>query len=901
MPDSTDRMEQAATRGRTAEATPMMAQYLAIKADHPGCLLFYRMGDFYELFFEDAEKAAETLDIALTKRGRHLGRDIPMCGVPAHSHEGYLQRLIRAGHKVAICEQAENPAEARKRGPKAVVRREVIRVVTSGTLTEDGLLDARAHNYLASVAAVQGSLGLAWIDISTGDFSCQPVDGGALGAALARLRPGELLISETLLDRNDMTAALEDVKDRLSPLPSARFDSRNGESRLLALYGVASLDGFGEFSRPEISAAGALLDYVDLTQKGRMPRIGVLNRYRADSAMEIDPATRRNLELARTLSGARRGSLLDCIDFTVTGPGARLLGNWLAAPLTDIGSISSRLDAVEWFRNGDRTRADLRDRIKSAPDLKRALNRLTLDRGGPRDLCAIRDGLALTSELRESLLKIGDGREPEAVGRALDDLGRHGNLVDALRAALLADPPLLVRDGGFIAPGHHPGLDGLKRLASESKRVVAGLQARYGNETGIATLKIRNNNVLGYFVEVPTRQADKVPTGDGAPFIHRQTIASAVRFTTVELGDIEGRIAKAGGQALALELELFANLRSLVLERSDQIALAAGALAELDVYAGLAEAAATRGLVRPRLGDDTGFEVVKGRHPVVETTLDKDSAQDFVPNDCVLGAEQSAAGRIWLLTGPNMAGKSTFLRQNALIAVLAQMGCFVPADRARIGVVDKIFSRVGAADDLARGRSTFMVEMVETAAILNRATDRSLVILDEIGRGTATFDGLSIAWAVVEYLSETVGCRALFATHYHELTHLTGRLSNLACHSPRVREWEGRIVFLHEMAPGAAEGSYGIHVGKLAGLPADVVARAEEVLRLLEKGDQSSAMAGLAEDLPLFATISERGSESARPCGDSAVEAALKNLNPDDLTPREALDALYGLRDLLKR
>ena len=886
-----------------AGVTPMMAQFLEIKAAHPGAILFYRMGDFYEMFFDDAVKASTTLDIALTKRGKHLGDDIPMCGVPVHSHESYLTRLIRAGHKVAICEQVEDPAEAKKRGSKSVVKRAVQRIVTPGTITEDTLLDARSHNYLCAVAAAQSDLGLAWIDMSTGDFLTQPVSAATLGAALARIDAGELLCADRILETPDLYETFADWKERLTPLPGARFDSANGEKRLKDLFHVGTLAGFGNFSRAELAAAGALVDYVELTQKGKVPRLAPPRQLSAGAVMGIDAATRRNLELTRTMTGERRGSLLDVIDRTMTGAGARLLAARLSAPLTDPAAIAERLDAVEFFHDDARLTDDLRAALAQVPDVARALSRISLGRGGPRDLAAVRDGLIQASALR-GLLQGARSLVPKAVAEAMTDLGEHGQLTDRLGRALADDLPLLARDGGFIRAGYAPALDEHRQLRDDSRKLIAGLQARYAEETGIAALKIKHNNVLGYFIEVAAKQADRIKTGkteDGdSPFIHRQSMANAMRFSTVELADLESRIAKAADRALALELELFTDLVNEITGRAREIALAADALARLDVASALGALALERRYVRPLVDASKVFRIEGGRHPVVEAALSRQGDGAFVANDCDLTpADEAGGGRLWVLTGPNMAGKSTFLRQNALIAVLAQMGAFVPAASAHIGAVDQLFSRVGAADDLARGRSTFMVEMVETAAILNQAGPKALVILDEIGRGTATYDGLSIAWAVVEHLHDVNACRGLFATHYHELTQLSGRLAELAPHSMRVKEWQGDVVFLHEVAPGTADRSYGIHVGQLAGLPAAVTARAEQVLEKLEAGDGSPRAADLADDLPLFSATPSRASGGKGAMrGPSPVDDAVSTLNPDEMTPKQALDFLYTLKNL---
>ncbi len=869
----------------------MMAQYRAIKGRHPDHLLFYRMGDFYEMFFDDAVAAAAALDITLTRRGRHEGQDIPMCGVPVHAADAYLARLIRQGFRVAICEQTEDPAEARKRGGKQPVRRAVVRIVTAGTLTEDNLLDARRDNFLAALAEAAGELALAAIELSTGAFELQILEPAGLGAALARVRPSEILLADRLLQRPGLAEPLAEWRQALTPLPGARFDSESGRRRLEALYGVGTLDGLGGFGRAECAAAGALVDYIDLTQQGRLPALGPPRRLGRHAIMEIDAATRRNLELTETLGGERRGSLLATLDRTVTGAGARLLAADLAGPLTDPVAIDQRLDLVALFAGDDRLRQDVRDALARCPDIARALARLSLGRAGPRDLGALRDGLRIAGALRPLLAARPEAALGSLLALTAAGLGEHGSLVEALDRALAAELPLHARDGGFVAAGYDGELDEHRRLRDESRRLIAELQARYAEETGLAGLKIRHNNVLGYYIELSPALAPRLEAGPGGRFIHRQTLASAVRFTTVELADLESRIGQAAERALALELALFETLAADAVAQAAAIRSAGAALARLDVAAGHAELALLRRWCRPHPEPGLAFEITAGRHPVVEAHLAEGAR--FVGNDCVL----EPGRRLWLLTGPNMAGKSTFLRQNALIAILAQIGAYVPAEAARIGIVDRLYSRVGAADDLARGRSTFMVEMVETAAILNQAGPRALVILDEIGRGTATYDGLSIAWAAVEHLHDRNRCRALFATHYHELTALAAMLDDLACYTMRVREWQGEVVFLHEVAPGAADRSYGIHVARLAGLPKPVIQRAEAVLKTLEQGGSGTALERLADDLPLFSAA-----RAASPPGlaePSRIEAALREIRPDELTPRAALELVYRLTGLL--
>ncbi|MEE8371365.1 MAG: DNA mismatch repair protein MutS, partial [Sphingomonadales bacterium] len=797
--------------------TPMMRQYLEIRKAHEGALLFYRMGDFYELFFDDAKKAAAALDIALTKRGKHLGEDIPMCGVPVHAAENYLAKLIKKGFRVAVCEQVEDPAEARKRSPKAVVKREVIRLVTPGTITEEELLEARRHNYLVALARAEGAFSLAFTDISTGEFMLVPLTEDAVEAEIARLDPGELVLSEGLQELVE-GGALRDWSRRATLLPAAYFDSTSGEKRLRALFEVKMLDGFGDFSRSDLAAANALLLYLDETQKGNLPRLMPPRRLSAGSIMSIDAATARNLELTRTLAGKSRGSLLSVIDRTVTGAGARLLAQRLSGPLTEPQAIEARLDSVSFFVRLEALRSDLRGTLRRAPDLERAVSRLAMGRGGPRDLGAVRNALLAAREAKglltaaESPLDV----KPAEILAADTGLGGHDVLVDELGRALTAEPPLITRDGGFIAEGYNAPLDEFRGLRDESRRLIAGLEAKYREETGIRSLKIKHNNVLGYHIDVSARHGEKLMAPPLAEaFIHRQTLANAVRFSTSELAGLAAKISGAADRALALELEIFAELTKVVSDNWSKIMETARALAVLDVGAGLAELAVADDFARPHVDGSTVFTVTGGRHPVVEQALKSTAEAEFVSNDVNLGAGR----RLWLVTGPNMAGKSTFLRQNALIAILAQMGSFVPATAAEIGIVDRLFCRVGASDDLARGRSTFMVEMVETSAILNQAGERSLVILDEIGRGTATYDGLSIAWAAVECLHDVNRSRTLFATHYHELTALATKLDQISLHNMRVKEWKGDLVFLHEVGPGAADRSYGIQVARLAGLP----------------------------------------------------------------------------------
>ncbi|WP_207559703.1 DNA mismatch repair protein MutS [Falsiruegeria litorea] len=871
----------------------MMAQYLEIKEAHADALLFYRMGDFYEMFFDDAVDAAQALDIALTKRGKHNGDDIPMCGVPVHAAEGYLLTLIRKGFRVAVCEQMESPAEAKKRGSKSVVRRDVVRLVTPGTLTEDALLEARRHNFLVAYAEVRDSAALAWADISTGAFHVMTVSKQRLGPELARLAPSELLVVDEPVFQN-LRPLADDFKIPLTPMGKASFDSTGAEKRLQELFKVGSLDGFGKFSRPELSAMGALVDYLEITQKGKLPLLLPPEQDSEDRVMQIDAATRRNLELTRSLNGDKFGSLLSVIDRTVTPGGGRLLEQRISSPSRKLDTIHARLAALDFCVEQSSLAEQLRDSLRKTPDLDRALSRLALDRGGPRDLAAIRNGLIQAEDIAAST----DGIDlPNLMVQATANLRGFDDLLGLLDSSLVAEPPLLARDGGFIAPGFDTELDEARTLRDEGRSVIAGFQQKYAEHTGITSLKIKHNNVLGYFIETTATHADKMLS---APFsetyIHRQTTANQVRFTTVELSEIETRILNAGNLALEIEKRLYQRLSEEILAQAALLNQAARGLAELDLATSLADLARGENWCRPHVDNTRSFNITGGRHPVVERALQQQSGDAFIANDCDLTANGGAA--VWLLTGPNMAGKSTFLRQNALIALLAQMGSYVPAEQAEIGLVSQLFSRVGASDDLARGRSTFMVEMVETAAILNQADERALVILDEIGRGTATYDGLSIAWATLEHLHATNSCRALFATHYHELTALAGSLKGVENATVAVKEWEGEVIFLHEVRKGAADRSYGVQVAQLAGLPPSVVERARVVLDQLEQNEREGGkQKALIDDLPLFSAAPPPPPPAVKA---SAVDGMLDEIHPDELSPREALDLIYKLKEAAK-
>ncbi len=859
----------------SAPATPMMAQYLALKEQAPDCLLFYRMGDFFELFFDDARTAAQVLDIALTSRGEHGGEPIPMCGVPVHSAEGYLARLIKAGCRVAIAEQVETPEQAKKRGgSKALVARDIVRFVTAGTLTEEALLEPRRANLLAAVCEVRGTVGIAACDISTGRMELEECPRERLGAALARIGAIEIVCPE------DWDGAPADAIPRVA----RDFASEGGETRLKAIHGVATLDGFGAFTRAMLAAAGGLIAYLDHVGRGALPLLLPPVAHAGEAHMAMDEATRASLEILVSSQGGRRGSLIDAIDRCVTGAGARQLADDLSAPLTDLRAIGERLELVQWFHDDPLLRQDLRGVLRALPDIGRALGRVVAGRGSPRDLGQLRDGLSEARRVRDHLA----AREglPVLLDALLPRLGGHGALTDLYDRALVPAPPTERAQGGFIAEGYDYALDELRQTSGNARRAIAALEAKYRDDTGIAALKIRHNGVLGYFVEVPARHADRLMQPDSG-FTHRQTMAGAVRFNALALHEEASRIAEAGGHALAAEEAHFEELVAAAVEARHAIAATAEALARIDVAAGQAERAAEGGWTLPRVVEEACLAIEGGRHPVVEAALGA-RGERFVANDCRLVPED----RLWLIGGPNMGGKSTFLRQNALIVLLAQAGGFVPAQSATIGMVDRLFSRVGASDNLARGRSTFMVEMVETAAILAQATERSFVILDEVGRGTSTYDGLALAWAVVEAVHETNRCRCLFATHYHELSRLAETCDALSLHHVRAREWKGDLVLLHELAEGPADRSYGLAVARLAGVSPPVLARAKQVLDRLEKGRaQTGGLAAGLGDLPLFAAALHAEEEQC-----DVLRERLRELDVDALSPREALDVLYVLK-----
>ncbi|MDR2099028.1 MAG: DNA mismatch repair protein MutS [Rickettsiales bacterium] len=890
-----------------AKATPMVAQYLGIKERYRDYLLMYRMGDFYELFFDDAKTAAAALDIALTSRGTYGGEKIPMCGIPHHAFSSYIPKLIKKGYKVAICDQAETPEEAAARGGKSVLRREVSRIITAGTLTEDSLIPTSFNNYLAAVAFKDGlepEIALALSDISTGDFEVKYWDENAVSELMSFAileRPSEIIIPEKILGLKKFEPFVEAQKERLVAKPDSFFNATSARKSIMEAFSVADTGALGNFSEPEIMAMGGMLSYIELTQIGRMPALKHPAKKLASDFLQIDASSTRNLEIFDSLD-ARGGelSLFRIMDRTKTPMGRRWLRNAIARPLSDAARINARLDSVEFFAMNPDLTDRIRECLAGASDIERIMARLALGRAGPRDILNVGRTLALSAPVKEMLAAAAKNSIADPVAGITGGLARFKELADRIGSAIVYDPPASAAAGGFVKEGFSAALDEYRRLSTNTKQVILELQAKYALATSVMNLKIKYNNIVGYFVEVPGAKATALMDPKSG-FRHKQTLVSGVRFTTDELLEIEQKILVANEKYLALELEIFKGLGDEILGVRDSIEKYSKALAELDGFSALAALALDEDYVRPAVDGTLAFEIRGGRHPIVESAMRK-TGTAFIPNDALL-EDRDESSRLWLLTGPNMAGKSTFLRAGAIMVVMAQAGSFVPAASAHIGVVDRLFSRVGASDNLAQGLSTFMVEMSETAAILNQATERSFVILDEIGRGTATFDGLSIAWAVLEYLNNISRCRGLFATHYHELTEALSGLAHVTPHTLEVKEFDGGIVFMHRVALGVADRSYGIHVARRAGIPEAVTSRAERILETLESGEASGSarknIRKLADgDLFTYKSAPARPASAA----DGKLEklaAKLRALDPDELSPKTALEILYEIKGMV--
>lgn len=854
--------------------SPVMQQYAKVKAEYPSALVMMRMGDFYEMLGDDAVLASEILQITLTKRrtAKEGDEGVPMCGVPYHAAEGYIGKLIVHGQHVALVEQVETPEEAKRaRGSSAIVKREVVRLFTPGTLTDEAYLAGNTAKYLVAVAAGRETRegAVAWMDMSTGDVGVRVVTQANASAVLAALPIGEVVVGEGVDE-----SWLAGITRRLVSVQQGLFARTTAEAAVKRAYGIADLSGLGLPGEAAANALGALVGYAELTQVGKLPTLRMPNVVSGRTRMSIDPSTRKNLELTESLGGRRADSLLGILDRCMTGAGARLMMRWVAEPLVDVGEIVRRQDAVAALGHAG-TREQVRDLLKQTGDIARCVSRLLLGRGGPRDLGTLR----ATGDVLPALRKALEGCDGLLKAQA-DGMSGLEDLTALLDKALAEEPlPALVRDGGFIAKGFDNELDGYRVLVNDGNTLLQQLEERE-SAAGVP-LKLRYNQVWGYYLEITKQHEGKVP----GHWLHRQTTTGTHRYSTPELMSLERELGSAGAKAQKREEDLLAGLVEAVKKASYALLSASEALATLDVLASLAEVSARHGWVRPVIEDSAAFRIEAGCHPVVASKV-----AEFVPNSCDL-----SGGAMWLLTGPNMAGKSTFLRQNALLCILAQMGSNVPAKAAKIGVADAVFSRIGAADDLAAGQSTFMVEMVETAQILNRATARSLVILDELGRGTATYDGLAIAWACVEDIVGRLGCRTLFATHYHELTSLEAQLDKVSCWQVAVREWKGEIVFLHEVKRGAAAGSYGVQVAKLAGVPQQVVSRADGLLEGFMKVARNKGVVRV-DELSLFAHVGPQDTGD-RPQGE--IEARLKGLDVDGLSAREALEELYKLRGLV--
>ncbi|KJV68665.1 DNA mismatch repair protein MutS [Candidatus Neoehrlichia procyonis] len=793
-------------------ATPTIKQYIALKAQYQECLLFYRLGDFYELFFDDAIEASKVLNIVLTKKGT----SVPMCGVPFHSSESYLSKLVKLGYKVAICEQLETAEEAKRRGYKELVKRDVVRIITPGTVLEDSLLEANENNYLACVVCVNSAYAIAWMELSTGLFYFHATNLDNLESDLMRINPKELLISDQLALTEDILKILKKHKFLLTRHSNSFFSVNKACSVLCDVYEIKTLKGLGNFLEEEISACGSLLEYVKITQKNNLPKLEYPKAYVRQNFMFIDGAALQNLELFCTQSGEKKGSLLSVIDYTITSSGSRLLRRYLSSPMICSHTINQRLDVVEIFVNNQELNKSIRKILHYVSDLERILTRVKLSKCSPRDIYNLQRTLCAANELSKLVEKIDNN----LFKRFVHELSGYEDLLKLMTEALIENSVNNVKDGGFINPNYNSRLLELVYIENNSNELIKKLCDKYRKITGINTLKILHNNVIGYYVEVSPTYNIKDEL-----FIHKQSLVSGIRYITNELKELEYKITMAHDEAVNLEIQIFSEICIQVVEKSHVISSIAYVIAELDLLSSFSELAIQNNYVRPIIDDSYEFNIRKGRHPVVEVN------SHFIANDINLKRE----GRMCLITGPNMAGKSTFLRQNALIAILSHMGSFVPADYAHIGIIDKIFSRVGASDNIALGYSTFMVEMAETASIVNQATDKSLVILDEIGRGTGVYDGLSIAWAVTEHIHDINKSRAIFATHYHELSKLNCYLQNLQCFCMRVEEWEGKVIFFHEIVSGSTNRSYGIHIAKLAGFPKSILNRAEYLMQKLTK------------------------------------------------------------------
>ena len=873
--------------------TPLMEQYLKIKRSHPGALLFFRMGDFYELFFDDAYLASDILNITLTKRGKLNGKDIPMCGVPHHASDRYIETLIKKGLHIAICEQTETPEEAKKRGYKAIVNRDVIRIITPGTVVEDNLLEGKISNFLLSINEIREDLSIAWTDISTGNLFVRGISKGELESSLARIKPSEILISNNYAEKNLL--GLKEKNYKVTVLSGSSFNTTNSHDKLLNHYGVKSIKSFGNFSYSMIGALGAILDYILVTQSGTKIQLMRPVLEKRDLILEIDQHTRKNLEINISLAGEKKGSLISILDKTVTSFGSRLLSIRVNAPLSEKKSIIERLSVTQFFSTNPGFSESLRQVLIGCPDFERALSRLAFHRSSFQDLITVKKGIVITSKVKKLFTNISTQETlPKKLDSMLDNIFNFKDVLIFLNQALSESPLEIFNKTSFINSGYDSELDYLRSLLYQSETIVKKLEENLISNTSISSLKIKQNNVLGYFIELTSKNAEALSeTGVNENFIHRQTTANTVRFTTNELISLESQINTSTSKMEELEKKVYKEIQKTLLDLRSEIRVSAGVLGELDFFSNLGLISREENWIKPEISDKKILEILDGRHPVVEKNVKEKSDHSFIPNDCKLNEKTTTN----LITGPNMAGKSTFLRQNALIVIMAQMGSFVPAKKAKIGLTDRVFSRIGASDDLSQGHSTFMVEMLETATILNQATENSFVILDEIGRGTSTFDGLSIAWSTLEHLHNQNCCRTLFATHYHELTVLDKELPLLSNLTVKIKEYEGELIFLHKIVDGFSNHSFGIKVAKLAGIPEKVTDRALDILKVLENNSEFNRNKnGAVRNIP-----QTQDKMSLNTIDQPQIRDLLQSLNVDDLSPKEALHFLYKIQRELKR
>ena len=863
------------------KTTPMMEQYLTIKNKHKDALLFYRMGDFYELFFEDAIAASKALDITLTKRGKTNGMDIPMCGVPFHSADNYLPKLIKKGFNVAVCEQTETIEEAKSNLKKGPLKREVVRIISPGTLTEDNLLDRNANNFLGAISDVNGSISISWVDVSTGCFKSRNLQKEnnqkqLLTNLLLRMNFSEILVSDAM----ELNIISEEWHSIIKKQSSSLFHYSSCLQQICSYFSIMSLEGIGKFSDGEVIAAGVLLSYLKLTQCGKLPILSMIKNESENNFLEIDYFTQKSLEILSNLSGETKGSLITALDETKTAGGARLLKQRITEPFYKVVEIEKRYNLINWFLNNDIDIFKLQNNLENIPDIERSLSRISLLRGSPKDLSILCNGLLNVKQIYEIIISFKDClNQAPLLNNILNQISVDYSLFEDIKNSLKKDLPVSTKEGGFIRDGYDDNLDKLRNLRNNELEEITKLQNKYSDLTNVNSLKIKYNRMLGYHIEV--RAAHDKALRDKDIFIHRQTTAQTSRFTTIELNEAENQLINSYDKSISIEMDIFKNFTNQIINEGKKILDIASAISELDIGIMVVKQSKDRDYVCPKILENKTLEIIEGRHPVVETQM-KLSENSFISNDCILNKDDF----LWLITGPNMAGKSTYLRQNALIVIMAQAGLFVPAKEANIGVFDKIFSRVGASDDLAKGQSTFMIEMIETSLILNTASEKSLVILDEIGRGTATFDGLAIAWSVLDYLHNKIKPRTLFATHYHELTSLKEDLNHLSCHKMSIKEWNNSIIFMHKIIEGEADKSYGIHVAQLAGLPFEVIKKATQLLSKLENNKDNSNLKKSDNLDDNYSNINESQS----------FFKEFDNINVDNISPREALDILYKLK-----